>query len=79
MCSGKIYDNIAADPASDYGIIGHDEDRYEEGDDSEEFPARPHGGIGVNRAFPGFSADCDIGGQKRESEGENQAEVDDDK
>ena len=74
--SGQVDHDITGDPAADDRVIGHDQHRHQESQNSQETPLGAHLGVGPDGILTGPAADRDIAGQQREAESESQDKID---
>ena len=74
--SGQVDHDIAGDPAADDRVIGHDQHRHQESQNSQETPLGAHRCIGLDGILAGPAADGYIGGQQREAESKSQDKID---
>ena len=56
----QIGDDVAGDPSPDHRVIGHNQNRDEESENSQKTPALLHFGIGIDRGYPRLSPDGNI-------------------
>lgn len=73
---GQVDHNIARDPAADDRVIGHDQHRHQESQNSQKLPLGTHLGVGSDGILARPSADGYIGGQQREAESKSQDKID---
>lgn len=73
---GQIAHDVACDPAADDRVVGHDQHRDQESQDSQETPLGAHSSIGFDGILAGPAADCDVAGQQREAESKSQDKID---
>ena len=72
---GEVDHRIFRDPPADDGVVGHDQNRHQKGEDAEKFPLGTHGLVGADGALLGASSDGDIRGEQGETEGQHQHQI----
>ena len=77
--SGQVDHDIAGDPAADDRVIGHDQHRHQESQNSQKLPLGTHLGVGSDGILARPSADGYIGGQQRKAESKGQDQIDQNK
>ena len=73
--SGEVDHRIFRDPPADDGIVGHDQNRHQKGQDAEEFPLGAHRLVGADGTLLGAASDGDIRGEQGETEGQHQHQI----
>ena len=77
--SGQVDHDIAGDPAADDRVIGHDQHRHQESQNSQKLPFGTHLGVGPDGILTGPAADGYIGGQQCKAESKGQDQIDQNK
>ena len=73
--SGQVDCRIFRDPPADDGIVGHNQNWHQKGQDAEEFPLGAHALVGADGTLLGAAANGDIRGEQRETEGQHQHQI----